>query len=92
MAVAAQSDNFPSMEPLRLTDYLAAIPSAHRIDLLSPNSQLGTEPFLKFANLVIPGPISDHAFHQRAVAEFSLLALMVATAIVVATVILNWSR
>ena len=39
----------------------------------------------------IPKPISDEAFHQRMVADLSLLALVLSAAITVAAVILNWS-
>ena len=80
------------MELIRSTDYFAAIPNAPGVGLLEPNQQPGIELLLKPARLMAQELISAQALRQHAVAEFSIVALMITTAIVVATVVLNWSR
>jgi hypothetical protein len=39
---------------------------------------------------VIPHPISDEAFHWRLSADLSLLVMILVTAIILVTVMLNW--
>jgi len=48
-------------------------------------------PGAKSSDRVIPKPISDEAFHQRAAVDLFLLGLIVTTTIFVATVIIGWS-
>jgi len=80
------------MEPIRLTDYLAVLPSAHGVSLVDPSQQLAAKLFLKLPELVTATPNSNRALQQRVAADFSLLALVLTTLTVVATVVLNWSR
>ena len=77
IAVSSHSDILNAMEPIRSTDYFAVIAKTHGIGLLEPT---------------IPGPIAAQAIHQHAVADLSIVALVITTAILVTTVILNWSR
>ena len=79
------------MEPICSTDYLAAIPHAPVVGFVEPDKKPGAELLLKLPKLASPRPMSDHAFHQRVAADFSLIALVIAAVIVVVTVILNWS-
>jgi hypothetical protein len=65
------------MELIRSTDYFAAIPHVRGVGL-----------FLSEPNQSVSG----QAFRQRAAANISLVALVVITAVAVATVIFNWSR
>jgi hypothetical protein len=80
------------MEPIRWTDYLAAIPNVHDAGLGAPNPQSERELFLKLPQLVASKPTGLQALWRSAVAEFFLLALVFTTMLVVATVVLNWSR
>ena len=80
------------MEPLRWTDYLAAIPNAHGVGLVDLNQQPGSEVFLKLPVLGASKPNCIEALWEGAVADCFLLALVFTTLTVVATVVLNWSR
>jgi hypothetical protein len=75
------------MQPVCSTDYFAIISAVARARHLTPSRQSVAEPSFKLTNSVIPRPISDEVFHQRLVADFSLLALVVNTAILVVCVI-----
>jgi len=80
------------MQQVCSTDYFAIIPAVALARHLSPSKQSGVEPSFNIINPVMPRRISDEAFHQRLVEDFSLLALAVNTAIMVVCVIANWSR
>ncbi len=80
------------MEPTRWTDYLAVIPVVHGADLADPNPRANRELFLNLPNPPASKPGGMRTPRHDAVADFSLLALVFTTLLVVATVVLNWSR
>ena len=56
-----------------------------------------TDYFAAIPKVELPGPVilhsvSNEKFHRRMEADFCLLALVLATAAIVATVMLNWSH
>jgi hypothetical protein len=80
------------MEQVRLTDYLGIIPGADRMGLLGAAQQSAVGLFLNLPMHAPSKPKSDQASREHAMADFSLIGLGVATLMVVATVVLNWSR
>jgi len=80
------------MEPIRSTDYFVIIPTIVQVSLKDSSQQSESVPLLKALKLVTLKPMSNEAYHERVVADISLLGLMIATAIFVTIVILNWSH
>jgi hypothetical protein len=88
------------MEPVPSTVYSNIVPDLSPVDHLGPSQQSGTKPLVKLPKLATPNRVSDETFHHRIVADISLLALIVTTAIFVASliaifvtsIIVNWSH
>lgn len=92
IGVFSKPDIFQVMQPIRLTDYLAAIPNVHGVGLVDPNQQPGAKLFLKLPKILAAKQNFFQALLQHALADFSLIAMVFTTVLVVATVVLNWSR
>jgi hypothetical protein len=80
------------MKPIRSTDYFAFIPSIAHAGLSGSSQQSRAATFPMPALLAASKAISDKAFHQRVLADLSLLALMAATTIFVVIAALSWSH
>jgi len=80
------------MEPMRSTDFLAAIRTDQRAGRAEVNRHPGTELLLKLPKLMAEKQNGFPSLQRHAAADFSLWVLVFTTATVVVTVFLNWSR